>query len=69
MSQYAALFERLRNYAAGVGPEAIEVIERIEAERDKLREALAGVVAVADRDTAEFRVARDILNPAKQANP
>lgn len=41
-------------------------IERLNAENERLREALEGVIRIADRDCPEFRAARAAL---KQSEP
>jgi hypothetical protein len=41
--------------------DAADEIERLRAENERLREALGGVIHIADRDCPEFREARAAL--------
>ena len=45
--------------------EAADEIERLLAENERLREALDGVIRIADRDCPEFRAARAALGEEK----
>lgn len=63
------LVRRLRCYAdvdaavyhPWVYGEAADELERLNAENERLREALEGVIRIADRDCPEFRAARAAL--------
>jgi hypothetical protein len=46
--------------------EAADEIERLLAENERLREALDGVIRIADRDCPEFRAARAALGEEKK---